>query len=97
MMKLKDKPMRRVEIATTPGEMVLVSFTGQEWAKIGDVARLYGVESRKIAELCDVIAESHQMRVLEMGARCVVINLADFRRGLMDVVAMRQGYTRRGM
>lgn len=92
-----NKAMRRVEIVSAPGEMVLVSFTGQEWAKIGDVARLYGVESRKIAELCDVIAESHQMRVLEMGARCVVINLADFRRGLMDVVAMRQGFSRKAV
>lgn len=92
---MTDRTMRRVEIKATPGEMVLVGFSGQEWAKVGEVARLYGVESRKISELCDLIAQSHQMRVLDLGARCAVINLGDFRRGLMDVVTMRQGVSRR--
>ncbi len=78
-------------------EVVLLRLNGQEWVKPGELAKVYGVEVKKILELVDVIAQSHQMRVRELGPRSTVVNLLDFRRGLVAVAPVRNGYVKGGL
>lgn len=90
--------VRTVEIAPADAdEILLVQLSGQEWARAGELAAVYGVGKERIIELCDMIAESHQMRVRDLGSRSIVINLLDFRRGLIAVAPVRQGYTKTGL
>lgn len=98
--RCSDKPdasrpgVRHIEIAPMDtDELLIVRLSGKEWVRPADLAPVYGVCKRRIIELCDLIAETHQMRVRNLGDRSIVINLADFRRGLISVAPVRQGYT----
>ncbi len=89
---------REVEIQPADAdEVVLLRLSGQEWVRAADLGRIYGVSKETIVKLCDTIAESHQMRVRDLGDRSTVINMMDFRRGLVAIAPVRQGYTRRGL
>ncbi len=99
-MKTEKLSIKDVADAVTEAgadEMVLVKLSGREYARPQELADVYGVSKYTIIAMVDRIAESHQMRTLDIGERTRVINLLDFRRGLIDIATTQQGYTRRGV
>ncbi len=69
--------------------MRVVELKGYEYASIGTLAKNYEVSYKSMVELIGRLQETHEVRVLELGPRATRVNVADFRRALLDCVPVR--------
>ncbi len=71
--------------------IVTMELRGVEYCKVSTLARAFdmGVDSMK--ELVNRLAEGHVVRVLSVGERLTLVNLADFHRALVACVPVRNG------
>lgn len=74
--------------------VVTMDLKGMEYCKVATLARAFdmGVDSMK--ELVNRLAEDHEVRVLSVGERLNLVNLADFHRALVACVPVRNGLAR---
>ena len=64
--------------------MRVVELKGYEYVSIRTLARNYEVSYNKMVEIIGWLQETHEVRVLEIGGGVRRVNLADFRRALME-------------
>lgn len=69
--------------------MRVVELRGYEYASIGTLAKNYELSYKCMVELIGRLQETHEVRVLELGPRQTRVNVADFRRALLDCVPVR--------
>lgn len=64
----------------------LVHLSGIEWAKVGVLAKTFGLSTEFMRDKIIQLQQSHEVRVLLMGDKTQLVNLADFYRALFDCV-----------
>lgn len=75
--------------------VVTVELRGFEYCKLPTLARTLDISVSQFKEVLADFCESHEIRILELGPRLQLVNVHDFRRALMDRVAVRSGYLRK--
>lgn len=69
----------------------VVELKGYEYARVSTLARSFDMSRRAMEELVQRLSEGHQVRVLTVGERSRLVNVADFHRALVDAVPVRNG------
>lgn len=77
--------------------VVLVELKGMEYAKLPTLARTFDVSANQFREVLADLCTTHEIRVLELGARMQLVNVRDFRRALLERVKVRSGWVKEGM
>ena len=71
--------------------VVLVDLKGFEYCKLPTLARTLDISANQFRVVLDDFCKTHEIRILELGPRMQLVNVRDFRRALMDRVAVRSG------
>ena len=66
----------------------LVKLSGVEWAKVSTLAKTFGIGGDFMRDVIVRLQQSHEVRVLQLGDKTQVVNVADFYRALFDCVPM---------
>lgn len=82
------KPLKSMDPALT---VRVVDLRGFEYARIGTLARNFDLSRRAMEELIARLCLSHEIRVLKVGERSTLVNVADFHRALVAVVPPQNG------
>lgn len=77
---------------SSPETIIMIDLKGQEYIKLGDLARLYGVSRPHIINLIDALAQTHEVRCQDLRG-VTVVNLMDFRRALLAACPVRNGFS----
>ena len=64
----------------------LVKLSGVEWAKVSTLAKTFGIGGDFMRETIVRLQQTHEVRVLQLGEKTQVVNVADFYRALFDCV-----------
>lgn len=85
------KVLRKNDVAQQGLTVVSVELRGFEYCKLGDLSRMFGVSKRKMAEIIDRLALTHEVKVLDLGQRTLLVNVYDFHKALLECVPARNG------
>lgn len=69
----------------------VVELKGYEYAKIGTLAKAFDLSKKKMEELLLRLSEHHEIKVLPIGERSTLVNVADFHRALVQTVPPQNG------
>ena len=68
-----------------------IELRGYEYAKVVTLARSFDLSKKSMEELIHRLSLTHEIRVMTLGERCKLVNVADFHRALVDVVPVQNG------
>lgn len=84
MLTSNDSPVMASTIVT-------VELRGVEYCKVSTLAKAFDMGIDSMKELVNRLAVCQGIRVLTVGERLTLVNLADFHRALVACVPMRNG------
>lgn len=73
----------------------VVELRGCEFCQVRTLARTFDMSADSMRELIHRLSESHLIRVLQVGERTALVNVADFHRALVECVPVRNGVAKR--
>ena len=73
-----------------------VELKGCEYVSIGTLAKLYDVSYKMMVDIISRLQLTHEVRVLILGGRSLRVNLAEFRRALMDCATVTTQIAEKG-
>ena len=77
--------------------VVLVELKGMEYCKLPTLAKTFDISANQLRVVLDDFCQTHEIRILELGARMQLVNVRDFRRALLDRCVVRSGLRKAGV